>query len=448
MTKINSIEATDLQLSGRAGLSFTNRFLEESGVLDLLTDTFPSLTKSKKGLSTFDFFKQMGAFFMNGEHLRICEFDRLADDDSYAKVIELDPEDLSSSDSIRRKFEKFNVGEVRKFHSIFQKIFKLIIERHVGNEITMMLDSMVLDNNDSKQKQGCTPTYKKVLGYQPLHLIFNGFILDMAFRGGKTHGNSSDTAKNMIVNAINLIREIKGNSVRIIFNMDSGFMDQKLFDAIEENGAYFICGGKKYKNITDSVESTPIEEWSTFKGKRAVFKFYEFDSKCNSWDKEYRTIYTFLLSKEDGQCVLNFGDSDNVIYTNIKSSQYEFEYSSRSSRGIIRTYHSRGADELPHRGIKEFGIEQLPFKDYFSNHAFYAMMTIFYNMFELYKEDVIEDADYRKSYANRIRRKFIDIAGYVVTTGRSIILKINHAIKNAIDLAGMWYRCNNLNFRL
>jgi hypothetical protein len=43
----------------------------------------------------------------------------------------------------------------------------------------------------------------------------------------------------------------------------------------------------------------------------------------------------------------------------------------------------RGADELPHRGIKEFGIEQLPFRNYYSNHAFYALMAIFFNMFEL-----------------------------------------------------------------
>jgi len=29
---------------------------------------------------------------------------------------------------------------------------------------------------------------------------------------------------------------------------------------------------------------------------------------------------------------------------------------------IISNHHQRGADELPHRGLKDFGFEELPFK--------------------------------------------------------------------------------------
>ena len=38
------------------------------------------------------------------------------------------------------------------------------------------LDTMVLDNNDALQREGCNVTYKKVLGFQPLQInwFFSG----------------------------------------------------------------------------------------------------------------------------------------------------------------------------------------------------------------------------------------------------------------------------------
>jgi hypothetical protein len=31
---------------------------------------------------------------------------------------------------------------------------------------------MVLDNDEALRREGCDPTYKKVKGFQPLHLIW------------------------------------------------------------------------------------------------------------------------------------------------------------------------------------------------------------------------------------------------------------------------------------
>jgi hypothetical protein len=438
--KINHVEITELELTGRAGMNSVVNFLERTNIISILSEKFSGLEKSSKGLGVYDFFKQVACFFFLGDNLRISEFDRLKNDVGYAKIIETCIEKMGSADAVSRMFDKFNQGEVLKFRDIFEIIFDVIVQKHTGPFISLTLDSMVLDNNDSKNKQGNTPTYKNVLGFQPLHLILNGMIVDMTFRGGSTHGNSEDTALNMIVKAIRTIRRVKGNSYPIIFNMDSGFMDQKLFKAIEENNAFFICSGKKYKSIKESVKSSKDSAWHVFEGKRLTYRFLEFQSKCDSWEKKYRTFYTALEIEENGQMRINFDDSENVIYTNIKKKSKEFSQAVTASTNIIAMHHGRGADELPHRGLKEFGTEIMPFKDYYANHAFYALMVINFNMFELYKREVIQNEEYIGSYANRIRRKFIDIAGYFSKTGHQIILKINKCVADATNFLAIWDR--------
>ena len=56
--------------------------------------------------------------------------------------------------------------------------------------VILTLDTMVMNNDEALKRQGVQPTYKKVKGFQPLQLIWNGFIVDAVFREGKKHSNS------------------------------------------------------------------------------------------------------------------------------------------------------------------------------------------------------------------------------------------------------------------
>jgi hypothetical protein len=56
---------------------------------------------------------------------------------------------------------------------------------------------------------------------------------------------------------------------------------------------------------------------------------------------------------------------------------------------IVKKSHQRGADELIHRSIKELATkEQLPFKSFGMNRAYYFLLVIAHFMFEAYKRDV------------------------------------------------------------
>jgi len=89
---------------------------------------------------------------------------------------------------------------------------------------------------------------------------------------------------------------------------------------------------------------------------------------------------------------------------------------------IIHSHHQRRADELPHRGLKDFGFKELPFKRFSPNMAFFYCMLISFFLFETFKEDVLGEVLAIESYAGKVRRKALDFSAKIINKGREIIL--------------------------
>ena len=154
----------------------------------------------------------------------------------------------------------------------------------------------------------------------------------------------------------------------------------------------------------------------------------EFGYRCESWNKFYRAIYT-RVSSDEKQRLLDFARPDNVIITNIGvNPTVLINCSAREQRRLIKAetiienHHMRGADELPHRGLKDFGFEELPFKRFAPNSAVYYCMLISFFLFETYKEDILKEVMPIGSYATTVRRKALDFAAKVIKTKRETIL--------------------------
>lgn len=109
----------------------------------------------------------------------------------------------------------------------------------------------------------------------------------------------------------------------------------------------------------------------------------------------------------------------------------------------IASHHRRGADELSHRGLKDCGFEELPFKRFPANAAFYYCMLIAFFLSETFKEDVLAEVLPITSYATTVRRVVIDIAAKVVWTGGQVILKVTHSVMHTLRFAELWVRCQS-----
>jgi hypothetical protein len=229
--------------------------------------------------------------------------------------------------------------------------------------------------------------------------------------------------------------------------MDSGFLDEDLYVSLEALSVGFIGSGKTYKATREKVGQLPEKAWKKYDNGRQCWKYASFEYKCDSWQTDYRALYTTPMY-EDQQQVLEFVRPDNIIFTNLEEGTSIWDVLSPEQRKewsrddtLIASHHQRGADELPHRGLKDFAEEQLPFQNYASNQAYYYLMLVAFFLFECFKEDGLQDVLPTTSYARTIRRKFLDIAAKIVVSGRERVIKVSQAVMERLRLDEVLKRC-------
>ena len=425
------------------------KYVQAIGIIGLLLQKFGSLKKSSKGVTLKNLFVQVLCFFFDGTSRHLNYFDHLREDAGYAAVLEVSETQMASSHAMKRFFGTFGVFAAEAFRWVLKQLFVWRLNLNRPRVVELTVDTMVMDNDEALKREGCDPTYKKVKGFQPLHLIWEGKIVDAIFRRGKRHSNYGNDVKKMIREAVRLIREKYDARVTIVIRFDSGFLDEANFALCDELGIGFIATGKVFDAIKKQVKAIPQAEWRDYDNGRQMWSYARFEYRCKVWDKDrsYRALYT-RPKYEEGQQVLDFERPDNIIVTNLdpthealKKMAPDLQKYWLKDETIILHHHQRGADELPHRGLKEFGSEQLPFKRFAANRAYYYLMVVSFFLFESFKEDNLKDILPITSYATTIRRKLVDFAAKVVFTGRELILKVPAVVMERLDLATLWTRC-------
>jgi len=452
-TKITKIGVTTEKITARGGLPLILRYIEKIELYGLISSTIMSLlAKSNKGLQLPQFLKQMFAFYIDGTNTSISYFDQLKTDEGYAAVLETNTEELASSHQIKRFFMKMSVLTNLIFNKILHELFIWRLKLERPDIIFLGIDTMVLDNDDAKMREGSETTYKKKKGFQPLHISWGTFLIDVLFRKGSAHSNHGNDYTQRVKSIVELIRKRYSEQAAIILCADSGFADQKAYEYFEgELKIHYITTSKIYPDVKEYVSGIPTQMFNKFKKGKAEWGYVEFANKLNSWKKFRRCIFTKLNCDESGQYIMSFDKPDNVIYTNIgnckeaddklKAAGGEAYFAASS---IIRLSHQRGADELIHRSIKELATkEQLPFKRFGMNRAYYFILVISHFIFEAYKRDVTADVIPISSYPNTFRRKLIDFAAKITKGARSITLKVSEAIYITFNIKELWSRCQS-----
>jgi hypothetical protein len=255
----------------------------------------------------------------------------------------------------------------------------------------------------------------------------------------------------MIRRNVGIIRKARSPETLIVFRVDAGFFDEAILEVCNALGVGLILSGKMYESVKAIPRAAQAEDWGGYDNGHQCWQYVEFGWKCDCWKRFYRTFYTRAVY-EDGQGLLEFARPDNVIVTNLgvvpavlSSCAPEVRAYWETPEAIIRSHHGRGAEELPHRGIKDFGFEALPFKRFSPNAALYYCMVIGFFLFETFKEDVLApvlgEALPASSYATTVRRKAVDFAAKLVRTGGRLILKVTRTVMASLRLDALWAHC-------
>ncbi len=157
-------------------------------------------------------------------------------------------------------------------------------------EIVLYLDSMVMDNDDALKRHGVEPTYKKKKGFHPLHIIWNGIIVDAIFRGGSKNGNAGNTVVNMVTDLVHLIRSEYSETVTIILRCDSGFFDEKNFNTFDDLNIGFIASGKMYDRVKQQAGDAADCYWDSYDVKEQTLVVFRIRLRCDKWKRFYRSL--------------------------------------------------------------------------------------------------------------------------------------------------------------
>lgn len=446
--RINEVDKTTDNLSSRAGLSLFVRYLENILLFRHLERLFGGMRKSMKAQSVVEIFKQLFCFMLDGTSRHLVYFDAIKEDPGYAGVIETSKEAMLSSHSVKRFFKAFSWYRIWLFRTLLQQLFLWRVKLAKPKMIELGIDTMVMDNDEAGQRHGVEPTYKKVKGFQPLQMTWGRFIIDAVFRGGKKHSNHGDTVEKMVRHMVGRIRKALGEEIPILIRMDAGFFDEKLFLVFEGLGIGYISTGKIYEDIKLHVQASERLHWGRYqRGKKMLWDFLEFGSRRASWEKFRRAIFCRPLDS-NGQMLLDFVRPVSVLYTNLGMG-FRIDRQLRdagyghllNTDSIIGCAHGRGADELVHRALKEFGSQTLPFKRFAPNAAFYYTLLVAFFLYECFKEDVCAEVVPLEAYPTTLRRKVIDVAAKIVRTSGKIILKVAAAAWDHLGFDKLWNKC-------
>jgi hypothetical protein len=449
--QITAVETTIDKITGRGGISFILRYLEKIKLFHLMDRLLGDVWGSRKGKGSGFIVRQLLAKMIDGSDLTIQGFDRIGKDTGYAAAIEVSQEDMLSSHTVKRFFKKFMGARYKVYRKVLLELFVWRLNILKPGIIVLDMDTMVLDNDDAQKREGVSVTYKNKKGYQPIQISWEGKIVDAYFRRGSAHSNHGNDVKTIMKEVVQLIRRRYHRDVPIIVTSDSGFMDEDNFKYFEQElKIHYVCYGKQYETVKEAAKQAHRKGSETYRSSNAQWEYNDFMSKLDRWAQERRTIYTRLVRKEK-QLLLDFARPDSVLYTNMgvdrEMTQQLTATGNREylkAEKVIELAHGRGKSELTNRSFKEFiGKEQLPFKNFGMNGAYYYMLVIAHFLYESYKEDVSRDVVPTNSYATTFRRTLIDFAARIVKKGNRIMLQVSQAIGDTCKVGELWSRSNS-----
>ena len=202
------------------------------------------------------------------------------------------------------------------------------------------------------------------------------------------------------------------------------------------------------KTIRERVAAQPQEDWEILDREPQQWRYFEFEDQRAAWSRARRTLFCQPLY-EDRQRLLEFARPDTLIYTNLGRGEAIDELLHHAGHAdlleaseILSTYHGRGADELVHRGEKDFVSEQLPFLRFGPNMAYYFTMLVAFFLFETFKEDVCNEVVPLVSYPTTVRRRLFDQAGKIVRHAGEVALKVTQALWDQLKLPVLWKKAH------
>jgi hypothetical protein len=407
------------------GLSLFNKFLCKLGVEKFLDVVHPSGDKSEE-LKALPLVKE-GGYSVGRKILSVVNglvlgLERPSDTkilqkDKVAQTL-LEYEGYPHQSTLSRFLKSFRVkGAIAIGKKNLQLLLRVRNNFADWLKLTLDLDSEVktVYGNQQRAKVGYNPKKPGRKSYHPL-FCFIGETRD--FLLGQLRAGNKYTGTGAIDFLQECLRIIPVHIRRIYLRADSGFYAFDFLHFLEKRGVLYAISVKLYPTIQTKLVNLSYRDIG---GGVAVAEYEENRSQGRN-----KLCYRMVVIREETKegrpkkkqpkLFELQGYSWQVIATNIWQGAPE---------NLWRFYNERAnIENMIKEGAQSFGLEVSPSHQYAGNMAYFQMGMLAYNLLNWFKEKALNQTEHKKML-KWIRRHYFLIAGRLVRSGRSLVLKLS-----------------------
>jgi hypothetical protein len=414
-----SLESTNEKLTPRTGVAIFGEYLKGMNLENLCNTNIP-LANHPNGYTPFAFIYPLILMLHSGGRV-LDDIKEIRLDTALSTLLKI--KNIPTAGAFTKYLHRHGVDGESAIRNINKQYLKRFLKSIKNEELILDIDASFIEAHKSTAKW----SYKNAPGYMPMIGHINGgWVIDADFRDGN-EAPANENLEFIKQCTLQLPIGVKFNRVRI----DSAGYQAALFNYCEEESILFTVTAKKNKNVFESIKSIKDDEWKTFSKREQVA---EFTHAMINTDNAFRMI----VIKKDITPVLPTMEeyiSDEVMMQHQDEIYYCIATNDNdlSPEEIIKLHRQRG--ETSENKIKElkngFNMSYLPTSNFEANAFYFAIGTLAYNLFLLFKQ--ILDKNLQKHTIKTIRYKLYNIAGKVVTHARQITLKVNEEFKELLQ---------------
>lgn len=410
-----NISSTPEKLTPRTGVAIFGEYLKGMGLEKLCNTNLP-LAKHPNGYTPFEFIYPLILMLHSGGRV-LDDIKEIRLDSALSTLLKI--ENIPTASAFTKYFHRHNsIGEdgIRNINKHFLKRFLKSIK---SEELILDIDATFIEAHKNTAKW----SYKDAPGYMPMVGHINGgYVIDVDFRDG----NEAPASKNL-----EFIKQCQTQlpiGVKLNrFRADSASYQADIFNHCTKENILFTVTAKKDKKVFDAIKDIKDDEWQHFSKREKVAEFIH---TMADTDNAFRMIVikkdiTPMLPTLDGYIddKVMMQHKDEIYYC-IATNDNDL-----TPQEIIKLHRQRG--ETSENKIKElkngFNMSYLPTSNTQANAFYFAIGTLAYNLFLLFKQ--ILDSSFEKHTVKTIRYKLYNIAGKVITHARTMTLKVNEEFK-------------------
>ena len=405
---IQKIDFTAKNLTSNAGLYLLLKHANQQGIFDLIDHNllFDSASTNKIKMNHI---KTM----LCGNFIGIDKLERL-------KLLQSDPLvnefniSIKEPETVSRFLGNFSYKTTHMLREINFKVFRKLLRKSKLKAITIDIDSSVV-NVEGHQEGAVKGFNPKKRGNRCYNLQFAFCDELKAYITGFMRSGNTYTANGAAEMIKEIVAQIKTDDLEILFRMDSGYFDDEIIKTIESANCQYLIKGKAYPTLASQVTDPSVSFTEGKEGRETT----ELVTKLGTWDKDRRFVVSRVLKPEKDRSQLSF----------LEGSDYEYFYfvtnTELPSEKVVIAYEKRGNAENYIKEAKyDMAVGRLLLKSFWANEAIFQLMMLTYNLFLLFKMDFTNGTEYRQQIKT-FRLKYIFLAGKIIRTGRSVIMKLS-----------------------